>query len=434
MLSDAQIMEQVRDFNPAIAQIVERMELAGGFALEGGATCGIREKVVAGCLVLLVIALVLKFGIVGLLIKQIETLCVWIGGTGVYGTLASYASAAGAWVAGTAVALKDAAVMGAQRVGQGIGMLGKATGISSLVASTQAAAEQSLDALAKGDLGLKVTMPGANGFTTIPATASAWSKSTMEMVHSVYENTKQMTGEQIVRGASEFGMKESTWMTTFSAMLGLLSLSALGAMVNGFLQLLCDKVKGLFVSEEKIREQTAECIVVARSPEVAQLLERLPASAKVPAAARRTARRTARRSTARRESSESMMSAYMPRTPERVRAEPRAPPAPARMRSSMLEEEILSMTPKVKTRAASPRAPRKSPRRTKSKTPERKSKTPERKSKTPERKSKTPERKASPKRKAPGAPKKANHKTSPKRKTPERKTPPAPKKKSPKRK
>ena len=452
MLTDAQFLEQVKDYNPAIAYVVERMELAGGFALEGGASCGMLEKVVAGILVILVISIFLGLGgpqlIWGLIVQAYTIISFAAGGiygavAGAYANLSAYASAAMGNITsyfgmGAASATANA-TMGAAN------------------ATANATAGAALNASAAGFAdSLPSTLPAftrivGDGMSPEPNT---YTNNLWWCFQQVYSYTKRMTPDRLVSNAFSVGSSK-TWIGTLKRLLSLLALSSLAAMMTSFLQMVCNKVKGIFVSESEVEEKVAECIRIAKSPEVRK------AVASLPAAVQPGRRSTARRSSARRETAPRVSARRA--TPPRVSAARDALPiltaprhSPRRELSSATKAEMVdefiaeikaSVTPERRARAQSPRAPAKqahrhsprratpqravpaAPRKAARRTPAKK--TPAKKTPAKRTPSKTP--KKSPKSKSPAAPKKAGRKASPKRKTPERKTPAAPKKKSPKR-
>ena len=81
VLTAAQILEQLRDYNPVYADMVQHIELGGGFALQGGATCGIGAKILTGVLIVLIIVAIYYSGMASMVLAQAQIIIGWLTAT-----------------------------------------------------------------------------------------------------------------------------------------------------------------------------------------------------------------------------------------------------------------------------------------------------------------------------------------------------------------
>jgi len=489
--SDADILAQVRDLEPAVAMIADRIMLAGGATLEGGGKCGVVANVITGFILVAIVLAVFYPSYVSALLLKLAGFLKWASGgyldvTGALTSLKDYVNYAwdaakgfvgfGAkthYVDASGIAHAAPAAAGYNHLA-GHKFFTDAAGVVHSAPSSQfpqlaIAAPANMKDAVEASKAVSVHVHAA------PA-LSGWAGRIWDMVQELFKHVGSMLGYATSEVKDFFDFSKGPYsapiFNALSRVYSVLKIGSLYKIFTSLTQVVCDTLWGTETAKEKLVRVAAEAVVHARQKEVDDMVRReLAHLAGLPGTPKRSAKRSATRSPSRsakrsaKRSATRSPSRSAKRTPSPVRVAPPAPQKPLRNVVYVYEEahgrEAYSPPPAPRKAAghatpqrhtperSSPRAPRKahagndraaaarkaSPARG---TPERKAPpapkkaSPKRKSPSPKRKSPSPKRKSpSPKRKSPPAPKKASPKRkspSPKRKTPERKSPRAPKK------
>jgi hypothetical protein len=480
--SDADILAQVRDLEPAVAMIADRIMLAGGATLEGGGKCGVVANVITGFILVAIVLAVFYPSYVSALLLKLAGFLKWASGgyldvTGALTSLKDYVNYAwdaakgfvgfGAkthYVDASGIAHAAPAAAGYNHLA-GHKFFTDAAGVVHSAPSSQfpqlaIAAPANMKDAVEASKAVSVHVHAA------PA-LSGWAGRIWDMVQELFKHVGSMLGYATSEVKDFFDFSKGPYsapiFNALSRVYSVLKIGSLYKIFTSLTQVVCDTLWGTETAKEKLVRVAAEAVVHARQKEVDDMVRReLAHLAGLPGTPKRSAKRSATRSPSRsakrsaKRSATRSPSRSAKRTPSPVRVAPPAPQKPLRNVVYVYEEahgrEAYSPPPAPRKAAghatpqrhtperSSPRAPRKAAGHA---TPQRH--TPERSSPRAPRKAAghaTPQR-HTPERSSPRAPRKAHagndraaaaRKASPARGTPERKAPPAPKKASPKRK
>lgn len=290
VLTAAQILEQLRDYNPVYADMVQHIELGGGFALEGGAACGIGAKILTGVIVVLIIVATYYSGLAALVLAQAKIIIGWLtaSSSSYFSSIASWASSSFNYVAGMFGVGKDAAQA--------------AFSANSFQNATSAAAAVGKDLVPQGYLFdakalIPYVGPQSVAITSdISASSTSWAEYAWRLVQVVYSYlTTLFRVNSTVHGEAIWkSVMMPSFTKFFASVCKSLTFTALLPVVNRFLQIVCDVTLGRAVTSHRVKEAVVEASLVCETPEFKRRMELLSPPAGVRSSTRRSERRSSR--------------------------------------------------------------------------------------------------------------------------------------------